>query len=393
MRSDRRRSAIRRAAAACVAALLLALGAAPAPAAAVPATAAEGLALGRAVGRALVAFQLPAMCAIPLLVARCRSDFDAFAGGDEAVFDRVPGLGPAPLAHMRSYFATGDPASFPHGFATIRTATAPASLRRANAAAAWAMDEGIVDETVDAALHADVAIYATPPVAEMLRSARDGGPDAAILGAATLPSGTARFSAAVIDRLPRLIDARHPAAAVPSLPSSGGDRGDVELGIGFATVFQLCESPEVAALPESQAFLDQFFAVAARFSTVPGAAGRLARDRGGLRFDRSFDLARVRASEDDLIAYQNVLRPATLRRVLVGQFADQIGYNATVQRDTGFFTNATRSITQWNDADDAYPGLAKRRVALGLLAAGDFAGQRRAALALLGFLLLGTESK
>jgi len=340
------------------------------------------------------------MCVIPTLRARCISDFNTFIEKrTDDSFARMKNAGPTPLTRMRRYLAAGDPDDFEPAFITIYGLIATQGQRSASPLGAWLYDAGIVDETFPGAVQAlGMQELSRGTVLDMILHARDAGTYASLFPPGTLeklPNATAatplspELISDLANHLPENIDKTFPAFPVPNLPDSADPvKADVSFGLGVATMQELAAVPIALALPESQAFLDDWATRAKRYGKTPADAKVVDSIRDGLRMHYPLDAAVISESATGRLGELNaILGSEHARRAAVAVNAMQIAFNASYIRSAPNATTYTELLGKLSDADAAFPELSKRRAQLVAVKPADFSQQYRLAVSLVDYLL------
>jgi hypothetical protein len=152
-----------------------------------------------------------------------------------------------------------------------------------------------------------------------------------------------------------------------------GLAGVAQVGIGVARITELLDDQRALAEAQSQQFIDDCFSHFAAMLTDENARAFLAQQRSLLVVDASFD--RMKNSRDFAHAIGRLASslPVTQREAfLVGSYAEQVSYNATVTRDSQSDTTFRSAMGQTSTLDDALPQLAPMRQRLADLPAGNW---------------------
>jgi hypothetical protein len=372
------------------------------PAQAAPPEDQQAVERGRVMGRALVWFRAPSMCVIATLRARCASDFATFIDKrNDDSFAHLKGTGPTPLTRMRRYLAAGDPDDFEPAFIGIYGLIASAGQRTASPLGAWLYDAGIVDETFPGAVQQlGMQQMSRGTLMDMILHIRDAGaygslfPAGSIekLGAVTATTALpAEFITDIATHLPENIDKTFPADPIPRLPDPADPvKADIAFGLALGTMQELAEVPIALALPESQAFLDDWVVRAKRYAKTPADAKVLADTRDGLRMHYPIDAELIStAAKGHAGEIHTMLGTERDRRASLAVNAMQIAFNASYVRSSANAALYTELVGKLSDADSAFPELAKRRAQLAALKSTDFPGQFRLATSLVDYLTAG----
>jgi hypothetical protein len=357
---------------------------------------------GRVMGRALVWFRAPSMCVIATLRARCTSDFATFV--DKRTDDSFAHLthgGPTPLTRMRRYLAAGDPDDFEPAFISIYGLIAPTGMRAASPLGAWLYDAGIVDETFPGSVQQlGMQQMSRGTLIDMILHIRDAGAYASLFPAGSIEKLGAvnattplppEFITDISAHLPENIDKTFPADPIPRLPDPADPvKADVAFGLALGTMQELAEVPIALALPESQAFLDDWVVRAKRYAKTPADAKVIADTRDGLRMRYPIDADVISAAAKGHAGELNAMLGSEHdRRASLAVNAMQVAFNASYVRSAANAAVYTEIVGKLSDADSAFPELAKRRAAIAALKSTDFAGQFRLATSMVDYLMAG----
>jgi hypothetical protein len=358
--------------------------------------------LGRAIGRAILILRNPYGCAPVLRAPVCLADLRAFVGaGDGNQRLAVPGAAPKPYDRLQAFIVDGDRADLDPALSWLNSmAVAPTDPPRDGqlqdagisatlyAAAAGNMQYQLMSSTSTLA-----AAKIVPPLDADLM-APDQRAAFAALGESTSARGheiTAKQEQltdimAANAAFAKNVDRKYPAHASPDLDYPPTPHGFVRLGLAFTTAGEYVELPQLAALAESQAFLNGVFDRVAELA--PETAPDLATARASLQ---SSDPSTRRAAFQTLSGVSRALF-AHLPRPAVGQFAygvfiAQMGYNAAVYRDASFVEHLPALMAKVPPLDGVTPADSARIAAISACVSTDFPCQRHAsAAAVAGFL-------
>jgi len=396
------RSVVRRSLFSCLALTMSLACVVPPAASAAPADDQQALERGRVMGRVLVWFRAPSMCAIATLRASCKADFETFVGKrTDDSFSHIQNIGPTPLSRMRHYIAGGDPDDFEPEFIKIYGITASVGERAASPRAAWLYDAGIVDETFPGAVQVlSMQLLSRGTLLDMILHIRDAGPYSTLFPAGSLEklgdaSATTPLPPEMVSdiavHLPENIDKAFPAQPVPRLPDPIDPvRADVAFGLALGTQQELVDLPVALALPESQRFLDDWAVRAKRYAKTDADNTLIDAMRDGLRVRYPVDAAALTAAGTEHLADINtMLGNEHSRRAAVALNAMQIAYNASYVRSAPNATIYCTVLGKLSDADAAFPELTRRRAQLAAAKPADFPTQYRLATSLVDYLLAG----
>lgn len=162
-----------------------------------------------------------------------------------------------------------------------------------------------------------------------------------------------------------------PCAPVSAQAVEGFSYGDsplaaARLGVAFAAIAELADSPALLARPSSQAFADATFAQIPLLTREPALAPRVK----ALRALLVPGAAGGRGAIDDALGDLERALPPALgaprdRLFLVGALAEQVAYDARVLRDPAADRDGRAALAALDVADPYVPGLAGLRADLG----------------------------
>jgi hypothetical protein len=178
-------------------------------------------------------------------------------------------------------------------------------------------------------------------------------------------------------RLDTAIDGMYPPPSLFGGAFAHRPLTDAQLGVASITILELIDSPDWLAQTDSQEFVHAF--ISAAQTQLPGVpAAPLATLQSATRVDEHFDHDKANAAHGAAIAALFVTLPADRkRRILLGQFASQLSYNAAVYRDPAAGATFRRIIGSFSDLDGSITGFASARAQATMISATDWPAQYR----------------
>jgi hypothetical protein len=163
--------------------------------------------------------------------------------------------------------------------------------------------------------------------------------------------------------------------------------GVAQVGIAIARITELMDDQQALAEPLSQQFIDTCFSHFAAMLPHEARAS-LAKQRRLLVVDASFDrVTNSKAFSRQMAALVSGLPRAQAEAFLVGSYAEQVNYNATVSRQEPLDTTFRSAIAQTAVLDDSLPTLAAMRQRLAALQTDDWADIKKQSAAMVHYIL------
>jgi hypothetical protein len=348
--------------------------------------------LGRVAARGILIVRDPRACGIALLRERCIADTDAFLHGrGDGDFTHVPQIGPHPATGLRAFVTNGDRDGYDRALSWINNVQAEETRWKADARAAALYDAGILDGFFAAATG---EMLAALPAVDLARHAASIPANALPLDVAPLRAMSAEASSARpnIYRMPQLVPftkalvaavaANAPQPPLATVPRGDTPAADAALGVAFATMAELIDSPQWAAQGDAQAFAS---ALAGRLDALVPAAGRadVAAFRASVRAGASFDHDRANAALTAATsAFERAVPRERAQRFALAAAAAQLAYNAAILRSPENSAGILRVLAASAPLDAAIPGWAAARGGATSIGASDWLAQHAYALRL-----------
>jgi hypothetical protein len=351
---------------------------------------------GRIAARGILILRDPRACGIAVLRTRCVADVDAFLHGrGDSDFAHVPQIGPHPASGLRSFVTTGDRGGLDVALSWINNVQAEEMRWKADSRSAALYDAGILDVFL-AAANGDATgeLLAALPAIDLARHAwtipADALPvDIGPLRAMSAEAASARPNA---NRMPQLVpftkalvaavDAKAPAAPLVAIARGDTPAEDAALGVAFASLAELIDSPAWAAQPDAQAFAA---ALADRLDALVPAAARsdVTAFRANVRAGASFrNAAATTALTAATTAFQKSVPRERAQRFAVAAATAQLAYNAAIMRAPDSSVAFLRAIAVTTVLDAAIPGWSAARGAAASIGPSDWPAQHAYALRL-----------
>jgi hypothetical protein len=368
-----------------------------APALAAPADDAAAVDAGRALGRALVIFRVPQVCAPVVRVRTCLSDLHAFFGTTDANvrLERMPNVGPKPYDRLVAYITDGDPANIDPALGYMNATKSPETDGPREG---QLKDAGIASSVIAAAngasanqMHAFLAVFdaarRAPPDDLDLLSPQDrallvsiGGTPAARENGFIIKKDTVPAVIAASSALANQADTRFPAHASPDFRYDADTAGYLRLGVAFATIRESLNVLSLSALPDSRAFSAR--ALARIVQLLPATSAAAATVTEGLASD---DLQKRRAAVTAMTSFPNALLAAIgdrpMQQFTLGVFVAEMGYNAAADRKVNVANAFAQMLPNLPQPSELPREFAQKFIDVRACAATDFACQRLAATA------------
>ena len=351
---------------------------------------------GRIAARGILIVRDPRACGIAVLHARCIADVDAFLHGrGDADFSHVPQIGSHPASGLRAFVANGDRDGYDRALSWINNIQAEATRWKADARSAALYDAGILDVFFAAANGETTGeMLAALPALDLARHAASIPADALPVDVAPLRAMSAEAASARpnIYRMPQLVPFTKTLVAavrttMPALPLATVARAetpaaDAALGVAFATMAELIDSPQWVAQSDAQAFAA---ALAGRLDTLVPAAGRadVAAFRASVRAGTSFNHDRANAALTAATgAWMKTVPRDRAQCFAFAAAAAQLAYNAAVLRSPESSSGLLRVIAASALLDAPIPGWSAARGEAAPIGASDWLAQHAYALRL-----------
>ncbi len=355
---------------------------------------------GRVAARGLLILRDPRACGIAALHDRCIADADAFLRGrGDKDFSHVPNIGPHPATGLRTFVAKGDRDGFDRALSWINNIQAEEVRWSADARSAALYDAGILDVFFLAANgDAGGEMLASLPALDLAKHVVSIPAGALPLDMAPLRdlSAEAANGRPNVYRMPHLVpftkalvaavEASAPEGPLATVPRGDTPAADAALGVAFATMAELIDSPQWVAQGDAQAFAA---ALAARLDALVPAAGRgdVAAFRASVRAGASFQHDRAIAA---LTAASGAFEKAAPReraqRFAFAAAAAQLAYNAAILRSPDSSAGILRALAVSAPLDAAIPGWSAARADAASIGPSDWLAQHAYALRLVGLI-------
>jgi hypothetical protein len=350
---------------------------------------------GRSAARGVLMMRDPRGCGIVVLRERCIADAEAFLrlhGTSDSDYAKIEKIGPHPASGLRAFVADGDRDGFDFALAWFNNAQANEQRWKANGRDAALYDAGCIDVLMPAASGQVAEFLASGSVIDLARHA-------ALIPAGALPVDVAPLRAmsseasahANVFRMPQMVPfgkslaaavaASAPLPPLAPVPHADTPVADGALGVAFATMAELIDSPQWAAQDDAQAFAT---AVADRLDAlVPQASrGEVATFRTAVRNGTFDHNAAMTAFTNATAAFIKAVPQERAQRVAFASAATQMGYNAAILRSSTTAAGLLRAVGGSAPLDAAVPGWSAARAGASAVGADDWAAQHAYSLRL-----------
>ena len=351
---------------------------------------------GRTAARGILILRDPRPCGIAVLRERCISDVDAFLHGrGDSSFAHVPQIGPHPATGLRSFVATGDRDGYDTALSWINNVQAEETRWQVDSRSAALYDAGVLD-VFWAAANGDATreLLAALPGVDLAKHAASIPADALPVDVAPLRAMSAEAASGRPNayRMPQLVpftralvaavDAKAPASPLVTVARADTPAADAALGVAFASLAELIDSPPWAVQPDAQAFAmalaDRLDALVPASAHADVAAFRT-NVRAGIFFRHDAATAALTAATT---AFERAVPRERAQRFAIAAAAAQLAYNAAILRAPDSSAGFLRAIAGTTILDTAIPGWSAARGEAAAIGPADWPAQHAYALRL-----------